>query len=88
VTRHVSHGNRIVKKMASQYKKKAPDNQRDAPIKPSPHEFYQVASRRKLYHSLEELQTDLDAWINWYNTERTLDALYPTIVPKPRHEYY
>ena len=35
------------------------------------HEFYQVAFRRKLYHSLEELQTDLDAWIDSYNTERT-----------------
>ena len=35
------------------------------------HEFYQVAFRRKLYHSLEELQTDLDAWLKHYNTERT-----------------
>jgi transposase InsO family protein len=35
------------------------------------HEFYQVAFRRKLYNSLEELQTDLDAWINYYNSERT-----------------
>ena len=34
-------------------------------------EFYQVAFRRKLYHSLEELQTDLDAWLHEYNTERT-----------------
>jgi transposase InsO family protein len=35
------------------------------------HEFYQVAFRRKLYHSLEELQTDLDAWLEHYNIERT-----------------
>jgi transposase InsO family protein len=35
------------------------------------HEFYQVAFRRKLYHSLEELQADLDVWIDSYNTERT-----------------
>jgi transposase InsO family protein len=35
------------------------------------HEFYQVAFRRKLYQTLAELQNDLDAWINWYNTERT-----------------
>ena len=35
------------------------------------HEFYQIAFRRKLYHSLEELQTDLDAWIDSYNMERT-----------------
>ncbi len=34
-------------------------------------EFYQVAFRRKIYHSLEELQTDLDTWLNEYNTERT-----------------
>jgi transposase InsO family protein len=34
-------------------------------------EFYQVAFRRKLYLSLEELQSDLDAWLNEYNTERT-----------------
>jgi len=31
------------------------------------HEFYQVAFRRKLYHSLEELQTDLDTWLEHYN---------------------
>jgi len=30
-----------------------------------------IAFRRKLYHSLEELQSDLDAWLNEYNTERT-----------------
>jgi transposase InsO family protein len=35
------------------------------------HEFYQVAFRRKLYHSLEELQADLDGWIDSYNMERT-----------------
>ena len=35
------------------------------------HEFYQVAFRRKLYHSLEELQADLDIWMGHYNTERT-----------------
>jgi transposase InsO family protein len=34
-------------------------------------EFYQVAFRRKLYHCLDELQTDLDAWMEHYNTERT-----------------
>jgi hypothetical protein len=35
------------------------------------YEFYQVAFQRKLYHSLEELQTDLDAWLEHYNSERT-----------------
>ena len=34
-------------------------------------EFYQVALRRKLYHSIGELQTDLDAWMRDYNTART-----------------
>jgi transposase InsO family protein len=34
-------------------------------------EFYQVAFRRKLFPSLDSLQTDLDKWINEYNTERT-----------------
>jgi transposase InsO family protein len=34
-------------------------------------EFYQVAFRKKLYRSLEELQHDLDAWIEHYNNERT-----------------
>ncbi len=34
-------------------------------------EFYQVAFRRKLYLSLEELQTDLDIWLDDYNNNRT-----------------
>ena len=34
-------------------------------------EFYQVTFRKKLYDSLEELQNDLDEWLNFYNTERT-----------------
>jgi len=34
-------------------------------------EFYQVTFRKKLYGSMEELQKDLDEWINYYNTERT-----------------
>lgn len=34
-------------------------------------EFYRVAFRKKIYHSLEELQTDLDAWLKYYNEERT-----------------
>lgn len=32
-------------------------------------EFYQVAFRRKLYLSLDELQTDLGAWLAYYNNE-------------------
>jgi transposase InsO family protein len=35
------------------------------------HEFYQVAFRKKLYGNLDELQIDLDAWLDEYNRERT-----------------
>lgn len=34
-------------------------------------EFYRVAFRKKLYKSLEELQTDLDIWMKEYNERRT-----------------
>lgn len=34
-------------------------------------EFYQVAFRTKLYTSLEEIQKDLDAFMERYNTQRT-----------------
>lgn len=34
-------------------------------------EFYQVAFRRKIYQSIEELQHDLDEWIVYYNNART-----------------
>lgn len=34
-------------------------------------EFYQPSLRKKIYRSLEELQIDLDKWINYYNCERT-----------------
>lgn len=34
-------------------------------------EFYQVALRKKLYASVDELQNDLDLWLFKYNTERT-----------------
>jgi transposase InsO family protein len=33
-------------------------------------EFYRVAFRKKLYRTLEELQTDLDAWLREYNDTR------------------
>ncbi len=35
------------------------------------HEFYQVAFRKKIYSSIDELQADLDAWIEHYNKQRT-----------------
>ena len=34
-------------------------------------EFYQVAFRRKIYRSIEELQYDLDEWMVYYNSTRT-----------------
>lgn len=34
-------------------------------------EFYATAFRRKLYTSLEQLQTDVDEWIESYNRQRT-----------------
>jgi transposase InsO family protein len=35
-----------------------------------PQEFYQPALRRKVYASIEELQTDLDEWLEYYINER------------------
>ena len=34
-------------------------------------EFYQVTFRKKVYASIEQLQSDLDQWLMNYNTERT-----------------
>ena len=34
-------------------------------------EFYAIAFRKKIYNSIEELQTDLDKWMDYYNNERT-----------------
>jgi transposase InsO family protein len=34
-------------------------------------EFYAVAFRKKLYTSIDEMQVDLDSWIDHYNNERT-----------------
>ena len=34
-------------------------------------EFYAIAFRKKIYTSIEQLQADLDAWMNHYNTGRT-----------------
>jgi transposase len=39
-------------------------------------EFYNVAFRKKVYTSLEQLQADLDAWMSEYNTERTHQGKY------------
>lgn len=34
-------------------------------------EFYEIAFRKKVYAELDDLQTDLDAWVDHYNQERT-----------------
>lgn len=34
-------------------------------------EFYQIAFRKKIYQSLEEVQIDLDEWVHGYNFNRT-----------------
>jgi transposase InsO family protein len=39
-------------------------------------EFYAVAFRKKLYSSLEQMQNDLDEWMNYYNLERTHSGRY------------
>jgi transposase InsO family protein len=39
-------------------------------------EFYVSAFRRRLYHSLEELQRDVDVWMVSYNGERTHSGKY------------
>lgn len=39
-------------------------------------EFYQVTFRKKLYHSLAELQEDLDLWLKDYNEQRTHSGKY------------
>ncbi len=39
-------------------------------------EFFWVAFRKKIYTSLSELQTDLDNWLKFYNSERTHTGRY------------
>ena len=39
-------------------------------------EFYSVAFRKKIYTSLEQLQADVDQWIDQYNTQRTHSGKY------------
>lgn len=39
-------------------------------------EFYRIAFRTKIYHSIEELQKDLDNWIEEYNNKRPHSGKY------------
>ena len=39
-------------------------------------EFYQVAFRKKIYGSVEELQEDVDTWVRYYNEDRPHSGRY------------
>lgn len=39
-------------------------------------EFYAIAFRKKIYTSIDQLQADLDAWMNHYNAEGTHSGKY------------
>jgi len=39
-------------------------------------EFYSIAFRKKIYHSLEELQRDVDQWLVTYNEQRPHSGRY------------
>ena len=41
-----------------------------------PDECYSLLFRKKLYQTLEELQVDLDAWLEKYNKERPHSGRY------------
>jgi hypothetical protein len=39
-------------------------------------EFYSIAFRKKIYHSLEELQQDVDEWLVGYNHQNPYSGRY------------
>jgi hypothetical protein len=39
-------------------------------------EFYQIAFRKKIYHTLDELQADLDTWLKEYKEPRLHSGKY------------
>lgn len=39
-------------------------------------EFYSIAFRKKIYHTIEELQRDVDEWVEMYNNERPHSGRY------------
>ena len=39
-------------------------------------EFYAVAFRKKIYKSIEELQADVDVWLDYYNNDRPHSGKY------------
>jgi transposase InsO family protein len=39
-------------------------------------EFYAIVFRKRIFTTLDELQSELDEWIHWYNHERTHEGKY------------
>jgi len=39
-------------------------------------EFYAVVFRRRIFENLEQLQQELDNWLNFYNNERPHSGRY------------
>ena len=39
-------------------------------------EFYSIIFRKKIFSSIEEIQKELDLWLDWYNNERTHSGKY------------
>ena len=39
-------------------------------------EFYDTAFRKKIYNTIEELQSDVDEWVKYYNIERPHSGKY------------
>lgn len=39
-------------------------------------EFYSIAFRKKIYQSIDDLQQDLDRWVDHYNSQRTHSGKY------------
>jgi len=39
-------------------------------------EFYAITFRKKIYNTLDELQADLDLWLDEYNNQRTHSGKY------------
>ena len=47
-------------------------------------EFYRVAFRKKIYRTIDELQTDLDAWIAEYNSNGPIRGVGASARPRCR----
>ena len=39
-------------------------------------EFYRIAFRKKIYHTIDELQADLDTWLVEYNPASSHPSIY------------